>query len=507
MSLPSVAISKNFPVMSQAPPLIVKRMRRLRPWGEQGAAKRLAGTSWRSLSNACSVHGRVGAARGVNKEEELVDVSRRQILQSGAAAGLLMLPGGAAGADSTWSGPAPEPGASIRVLRWKQFIQAEFDSFVANTKKFADQTGVKVRVDAESWDDIRPKSAVAANVGAGPDIIFGTLDDPFKFREKLLDLTDLAEYLGDKYGGWYPVARKYGTFNKRWIALPQGASGGCMNYRISAMHAAGFDEFPKDTAGYLKLCQGLKKTGKPPGFALGHATGDANGWTQWCMWAFGGKTVDDNNNVVIDSPETVAALEYATQLYGTYIDGVLSWLDPSNNKAFLADQISLTLNGISIYTVAKNSPDPALQAIAADMDHANMPIGPIGRPTEQQNILNTYAYAYTKYPNAVREYLRFMWEKPQVDYWETQSNGYVAPPLPAWNDNPVWTADPKATRFRDVLKYALDDGYSGALGSASAAVMGNFVVVDMFAEACTGNKSPKDAAHDAAERVKRYYSA
>ena len=30
---------------------------------------------------------------------------------------------------------------------------------------------------------------------------------------------------------------------------------------------------------------------------------------------------------------------------------------------------------------------------------------------------------------------------------------------------------------------------------------------DMCAEACTGNKSPKDAAHDAAERVKRFYSA
>jgi hypothetical protein len=29
----------------------------------------------------------------------------------------------------------------------------------------------------------------------------------------------------------------------------------------------------------------------------------------------------------------------------------------------------------------------------------------------------------------------------------------------------------------------------------------------MFAEACTGNKSAKDAAHDAAERVKRYYKA
>ena len=81
-----------------------------------------------------------------------------------------------------------------------------------------------MRVDAESWDDIRPKSAVAANVGAGPDIIMGTLDDPFKFKEKLLDLTDLAEYIGAKSGGWYPVARKYGMNGNRWIALPQGAT-------------------------------------------------------------------------------------------------------------------------------------------------------------------------------------------------------------------------------------------------------------------------------------------
>ena len=228
------------------------------------------------------------------------EITRRQVLQSGAAAGAFLLSGNGARAAPTWNGPPPEPGAQLRVLRWKQFIQAEFDSFVTNTRKFTEQTGVKVRVDAESWDDIRPKSAVAANVGAGPDIIMGTLDDPFKFHQKLIDLTDLAEYLGAKYGGWYPVARKYGTYQKRWIALPQGATGGCLNYRISSMRAAGFDEFPKDTAGFLKLCQGLAKVGKPPGFALGHATGDANGWCQWCMWAHGGKTVDDNNNVVIE---------------------------------------------------------------------------------------------------------------------------------------------------------------------------------------------------------------
>ena len=435
----------------------------------------------------------------------MADIARRGVLIAGAAAGLGLLPTGARAAEVTWSGAPPEPGASLRVLRWKQFIQAEYDAFIDNTKAFSKATGVKVRVDAESWDDIRPKAAVAANVGAGPDIIMGTLDDPFKFADKLIDLNEVADYLGAKYGGWYKIAQKYGKKGDRWIALPQGASGGTLNYRISTMRKAGFEEFPKDLAGYLKLCQGMKAAGKPPGFALGHATGDANGWVLWCLWAHGGKLVDDHNNVVVDSAETRGALEYAKQLFPTYIEGVLSWLDPSNNKSFLADQIGLTLNGISIYTVAKNSPEPALQAIAADMDHAPMPIGPVGFPTEQQNVLNTYVYSYTKYPNAAREYLRFMWEKPQVDHWETLSNGYIAPPLPAWNDNPIWTADPKVTPFRDVLTRSLDNGYSGSLGAASAAVMGDFVLVDMFAEACTGAQTVKAAAARAAERAKRYY--
>jgi multiple sugar transport system substrate-binding protein len=35
--------------------------------------------------------------------------------------------------------------------------------------------------------------------------------------------------------------------------------------------------------------------------------------------------------------------------------------------------------------------------------------------------------------------------------------------------------------------------------------MGDFLVVDMFAEACTGNQTPKAAAQRAAERAKRYY--
>ncbi|NBZ99996.1 MAG: extracellular solute-binding protein, partial [Betaproteobacteria bacterium] len=90
----------------------------------------------------------------------------------------------------------PEKGAKLRVLRWSRFVQGDIDAYMANVKKFTETTGVEVRVDNEGWEDVRPKAAVAANTGAGPDIILSTNDDANLYPEKLLDVTDLCEYLG-----------------------------------------------------------------------------------------------------------------------------------------------------------------------------------------------------------------------------------------------------------------------------------------------------------------------
>ena len=135
------------------------------------------------------------------------------------------------------------------------------------------------------------------------------------------------------------------------------------------------------------------------------------------MWAFGGKLVDQNNKVVIDSPETIKALEYGKELYATFIPGTLSWLDPNNNKAFLDGQISITNNGISIYYAAKNSTDPKVKEMAADIQHASFPVGPIGVPTEYHLFFNQMVMKYTKYPQAAKEFIRFMMEQEQFGAW------------------------------------------------------------------------------------------
>ena len=33
-------------------------------------------------------------------------------------------------------------------------------------------------------------------------------------------LTDVANYLGKKYGGWVPAAEPYGKSGNKWIAIP-----------------------------------------------------------------------------------------------------------------------------------------------------------------------------------------------------------------------------------------------------------------------------------------------
>jgi multiple sugar transport system substrate-binding protein len=436
------------------------------------------------------------------------EVSRRRVLKViGAtavttAAGGLFGPSAGRAADLSYK---PESGAELRILRWKRFVQGDEDQWLANSEKFAKATGVKVRVDSENFEDIRPKAAVAANVGSGPDIVLGWFDDPHQYADKLLDLSELAAYLDGKYGGWYDVVRRFCIRDGKWIAVGLGFLGGCLTYRESMVRAAGFDKVPNTTDGFLKLCQALKAKGTPCGFALGNAVGDANAWTHWALWSHGGKLVDENNQVAINSRETAAALEYAKALYQTFIPGTLSWLDPNNNKAFLAGDISLTLNGVSIYYAVKTSKEPEVLKMLADIQHVNMPIGPSGKAAELNPFSPMFVFKYTKYPNAAKEYLRFMMEREQYEAWQTSSLGYVQQPLKAYAETPIWKSDPKLLPFRHVPGLTRDNGYAGKLGTPSAGAMADYIVVNMFAEAASGAASIQDAMKRAESRARRYY--
>jgi len=397
----------------------------------------------------------------------------------------------------------PEAGASLRMLRWTPFVKGDEESWLANTKKFTEATGVEVRIDKESWEDIRPKAAVAANVGSGPDIVMCWFDDAHQYPDKLVDLTELGTYLDGKYGGFYDGLKGYATREGKFIAMPLTAIGNAIVYRDSHMKAAGFSEFPQDTKGFLELCKAMKAKGTPAGFPHGKAVGDGNNYAHWLLWSHGAQMVDESGKVTINSPETIAAINYAKELYATFIPGTESWLDINNNRAFLAGQVSLTANGVSIYYAAKN--DPKLSEFAADMRSTNFPIGPVGKSVELHQTSSLLLFKHSKYPEAAKAYIKFMMEADQMNAWLEGSSAYCCQPLKAFADNPVWKANPIHTPYARASETLRPNGYAGPLGYASAAVMADYVLVDMFASAVTGASTPEEAVASAEKRANRYY--
>jgi multiple sugar transport system substrate-binding protein len=267
------------------------------------------------------------------------------------------------------------------------------------------------------------------------------------------------------------------------------------------MKKAGFDKFPADTAGFLELCRAMKKNNNPAGFPLGHATGDGNTWTHWALWSHGGMLTDANEKVVIDSPETAKAMEYVKSLYETFIPGTASWNDSSNNKAFLSGELALTGNGISIYALAKNEK----KEIAEDMDHAVWPVGPVGRPTELQLAFPILAYKFTKSPNACKAFMTFMLEAENYNPWLQGAQGYLTQTLNAYENNPVWTSDPKNTVFREAAKRSLPASGASPVTEKTAAALADFIVVDMFASYATGRDDLKSAIKNAERQAKRIF--
>ncbi|HTD48293.1 MAG: extracellular solute-binding protein [Bacillati bacterium ANGP1] len=441
-------------------------------------------------------------------------LTRREVLAAGGA-GLAGAALGAAGLDRS-AGPAEgaaygvpgmsldlpiERGASLRVLRWGQFVPVDQPFWDKMTQAWSQKTGVKVTIEYVNWPDIPSKTAVAANVGAGPDIVTSFFDDPHLYPDKLVPLDDVADYLGKKYGGWYDLCRAYG-FNTpvgHWIALPMGTPGATVNYRVSWVREAGFDAFPKDIPNFLRLAKALRANGHPTGFSLGHAVGDANAWTHWWLWAHGGKVWNADGSAGLHSDGTIHAIENCKELYSTMTQGVGSWLDPDNNKAFLSGNISMTNNGISIYFIARAQ----FPTVALDMDHAIFPVGPAGRPAELQLMPMAMVFKYSKYPNAAKDYLRFCMEEGNYDQWINTTLGYYDATLRAYENVPVWNGDPKVKPFQYCLRRGQVHSYATVPGPRPAAAHAEYVVVDMFANATVGGKSARDALANAEQRLAR----
>ncbi len=391
---------------------------------------------------------------------------------------------------------------SLTLLHESSFIRTYDAYFQQNlAPAYEKLTGIKINYELASVGTLQTRVTTASETGTGADLALNFFNWPFLYDEKYVDVTDIAEAVGKQQGGWYNSAKEACVVNGKWKAVPFGNVGQLMNWRIDWFKEAGFDKFPDTWDELLEAGTKLKAKGHPFGFELGHGFGDNHGWIYPLLWSYGGHEVaEDGKTIALDSDETARAVDFARKFYQqTMLEDVLGWLDPSNNKAYLSQQISCTNNAESILWLAKRDFPDLAKVTGQSMN----PRGPKGR----FHVLLAWSHSiFTHTPDqeAAKAFLRWLMEKPQLEGWYSAADTYYQPFLHGYDNAPMWDVEPRNLPFRDALATAHLPGWPAPVGRAQSEVIAKYVVVDMFAKACAG-ASTKQVIAEAVAQLKQIY--
>jgi multiple sugar transport system substrate-binding protein len=375
-------------------------------------------------------------------------------------------------------------GASkVNILTWSNTLNAMDDVLREQAKEYTKAKGVEVSFEFINQTDLPTKTAAAVESGAGPDIITLWSDGPHLHAKALVDINDVTEGLGKDLKGWTNIAKDIAIVGKTWKAVPWAIIPIAITYRSDWCKEVGYPKFPDTYDDFLVLAKKLKDKGHPVGFALGRAIGDGNQSHYPMVWAFGGaECKKDGKTVAINSPETAKAVDYRRKLYKDgETEDILSWDDSSNNRAFLAEAVSVTGNAASIYWAEKKNA-PQLREVT---DHALWPQGPAGR-FGYSTAISLGIFKFSKVQKEAKEFVKWLLQPKQYSAWMGIGEGMMAGLLNYYEDDPVWKKDPKLEVVRQIPKYVRMPGYPAPPSRAAAEAMIKYVVVNMFARACKG---------------------
>jgi multiple sugar transport system substrate-binding protein len=410
-----------------------------------------------------------------------------------------------------------QTGGKLTILAGSYFVPEAQDFFDQQTQEWGSQNGVEVTTDYVNWPDIQAKVSAAVESGSGPDIVELRDTWTYLYYEQMVDLNDLALQLGEGGGGYYEWVANTAGVDGHYYSIPVGTSSIAFAYRISHLEQAGFanaaTSFPATWEELFALGKELKAMGKPLGQALGHSTGDPPGFAYPYMWSYGAMEVEEDGKTIAFNKDTfVEGMNLFIQAWKDGFDETgLSWDDSANNRAFLSDQISATLNGSSVYLSAQKAaagadPGTDYEVVVdpADINHAGLPAGPNGR----YNALGSWSYGVMKYSEnqeAARAFLEWWLAPDQFQAWLEAQKGYIIPPTPNFATLPVFTEDPKLAPYLDVVNYGRNKGFAGPANQQAARVSSQYIVTDAFAKAVQGGDA-KSAIEEGARLMERIYS-
>jgi Bacterial extracellular solute-binding protein len=405
-------------------------------------------------------------------------------------------------------------GTELKILQWSHFVPNYDTWFDAFAKEWGDANDVDVTVDHINTADVPTTIAAELAAGEGHDLV-EHITSLAQYEKSMLDMTDLVEEANARHGDQLEMCMK-NSFNPTtnvFYGFCHGYAPDPGDYRKSLWEAV---DLPNGPATWQELHDGGKRIKDEQGIQLGLGMSnetDSRMAAQALMWAYGASIQDESENVVINSPETIEAVNFMATLFkDTMTDEVFGWNAASNNQLLVAGQASYILNSISAYRTAQEAqPD-----VAKDIFFTPPIQGPTGIGRAHGHAVFIYQIPnYSQYSDTAKEFILHLVDN--YDQATQQSYLYNFPAWPSltpdllteggWLDADPYESDPpdKLSVLKTANDWTYNVGWPGPANAAIGEIFALPTLPNMMARVARGEQTAEESVAEAETEINEIF--
>ncbi|MFD1797281.1 extracellular solute-binding protein [Paracoccus aurantiacus] len=342
------------------------------------------------------------------------------------------------------------------------------------------------------WAQCQDKATTLAAAGSPVGIAYvgsRTLKE-FALNELIVPVPMTEE----EKAAYYPNIVETVTFQDTQWGVPIAFSTKALYWNKDLFKEAGLDPEtpPKTWAEEIEFAKTIKeKTGKA-GYGLSAKTFD-NTMHQFLHWVYtnNGKVIDAEDNIVLDSPQNLAALQAYKDITPWSVEGATAYEQNEMRAIFLDGQVGMLQAAVSTAFLLKDTD--------IDWGVTDLPLGPDAQGPGTLMITDSLVvFADTGVEEKATEFAKYITQPSIQEEYEAGGLAGLTPLRPSPAVDAMVEADPYWKPFVDGIEFGgpepLFTDYKGLQN----------VMIEMVQSVVTGSAEPQAALTKAAEALEEY---
>jgi multiple sugar transport system substrate-binding protein len=431
-------------------------------------------------------------------------LSRRKLLKAGAGAAALAATGNIFTAKRTFAQ------RQHKIIYWHlpNFTPLADQLQEEQVYEFAKIAGLKreeVQFVKINGPDFVPKIAAGLETGNPPDVarLYESYVQLYRSQGHMLDATSVVNKMRAEKGGIFDASLRAIEKDGKYWGVPLAINPWPFHVRLDVLEKAGLS-YPKTWDEFVETC---KKVQRPPFYGFGMdlgLTADASDNIMQIVWCFGGKQVDEKENVTVNTPEFAAGFQFIADMFlkhriiprGVLGNGDTAW----NNKAYQSGQVAFIQNPTSVYAYLAGNDQELMKKTGL----FGAPAGPAG----SFNQIDTWSYGiFNKgpYPEIQLGLVEYLMKPENYNKIVTNTNGRWVPVYPGLFDDPWWTSRPEFNQFINIAKTGVPVSYAGPPSAAAGEILQTNIVPEALQRVLVDGVPAAEAVAGLHDKVKAIY--